>query len=307
MKGLKRAWEGKRQGFWLSWLELEVLYQALDWKPITLLRHNLETSYPDRNIKSVSQFYRMVQKLVDRGYLADNKSGRETLVKITTGGAEEIGRFERYYTEKIYQRIQIKEIFQVISLVRERAGCLHDQLVVSYTPRDWLLKRTLDFCEQKDESEGLGVSNQPTYFLYLEDSQAEGGLEEEIEYFKVTDGKINLRDDIADIFISGGMLGHKKMRGELLKTFTAEIRRVLKPEGKIYLIEQTLLNKKSPLRHISELFPAMDASHLPSFFSNYTPLNHKDMLQIVEEQGFIASTELIFEGVFTVLEGRSNG
>ena len=245
INGIIEAWQESSRAFNLTWLELEILHQCSNWISIQVIRSYLETRYEKEDIKSESSFYRIVKNLVDNNYLskkAEDKGG--SLVQLTEKGALELGRFERYHTEKIIIRIQLIIIQKIIELIRKETGCLHKKLLISYTFKDYFVKRTLEICSILDAKENYPHELLPSYFLYIDENQiSTNQTNEQLEYFKIDNtGSINLKENLAEVFIGGGLLSDlmKKNDEQLFFNVIKELKRIIKPGGTYYFMEQLI-------------------------------------------------------------------
>lgn len=245
INGIMEAWNEPKRAFNLTWLEIEILTLCSNWTSIQYIRSYLENRYLKEDIKSESSFYRILKHLVDNGYLIrESMVEKGSLVQITDKGALELGRFERYHTEKIITRIQFMLIRRIIRLIRSETGCLHNKLFVSYTFKDFFVKKTLEMCSLLDTKEKHTDTAHPNYFLYLDENQlSKNDSKNNLDYFKIeNDGKINLKENLAEVFIGGGLLTDliKNNNEEIFSNVMNELKRIIKSNGTFYFMEQII-------------------------------------------------------------------
>ena len=287
----------------MTWLELEILSQSSNWTSIQFIRSYLETRYQKEDIKSESSFYRIIKNLIDINYLSkkvEDKSG--SLVKLTSKGALELGRFERYHTERIITRIQFIIIQKIIGLIRNETGCLHNKLFISYTFKDFFVKKTLEMCSILDKKENQPNEHLPNYFLYIDENQlSKNQINENLDYFKIDNtGFINLKEHLAEVFISGGLLSDlvKKNDANLFLNVMNELKRIIKSGGIYYFMEQIIDYNSLIMKYfsiISQLKVDDTTMNLKKAI-----LSKEEVIKIITE--YFNNFEIIFNDIFLVVK-----
>ena len=255
INGIIKAWHEPNRAFSLTWLELEILSQCSNWASIQFIRSYLENRYEKEDIRSESSFYRIIKNLVDENYLTKiTEEKGSSLVKLTAKGALELGRFERYHTEKIITRIQGIIIQKIIERIRKETGCLHKKLFISYTYKDYFVKKTLEMCSILDAKEKQPHEHLSNYFLYIDENQlSTNQINEQLEYFKIDNtGLINLKENLAEVFIGGGLLSDlvKKSDDTLFLNVIKELKRIIKTAGTYYFMEQIIDNNTMIIKYL---------------------------------------------------------
>ncbi len=214
----------------------------------------------------------------------------------------ELGRFERYHTEKIISRIQFMLIRKIIGLIRNETGCLHNKLFVSYTFKDFFVKKTLEMCSILDAKEKHSNEPLPNYFLYLDENQlTKNDVSSNLDYFKIeTDGIINLKENLAEVFIGGGLLTDltKNYNEMVFSNVMGELKRIIKPNGTFYFMEQIIDYNSLIMKYFSMISQLKDDD---------TTMNLKKAIltkdYIIDNlSGYFSKVEVLFEDIFLVVK-----
>lgn len=245
-QGWKKAWVEPKQGFKLSWLELEILGLASKPKTASEINEKIQAEFENNpsTVKNKGSFYRLLRSLVKRGYLEKHTSGPggHHSFQITEEGGKELGVFARYFVSKTNQMIRQSVVFSHTQLIRKHSGCLHSLTVLGLIESTDDASDVMECCAFMDEQEGKVEDKEALgqfFFLKLRDHQHEGADVGHLTLFPITSSQINLRDNIGDVFIGTNTIG---ALGEVeARSLLEEIKRVLKPGSLIFLSERAAM------------------------------------------------------------------
>ena len=242
MEFFLKAWEGKFEGFDLSWRELEICRTAIVPASVGELRDKLRAQYKIFDTIHQSNFYRIVGDLVSNGYLTEREEGRSKIIQISPLGLEELGRVNRYILEMQIEGIKEELWIDLMQIIKPHIGCiLDDNLTVLAIGPEYKaitsLIRESRICSihEYHNVEPEALQNKITFLNYGADMTGKSAEARSIDV-KLDDWPF--KDNYADIIIEFTVLNTFRDNSTGEKVFK-EALRVLKPGGKLAMFELT--------------------------------------------------------------------
>lgn len=237
--GFLKSWRGTFEGFELNWIQNEICRWASEPTAIGELRERMAAQYSKIAEMHPSNFYRIVQDLVDKGMINVVKEGRSKIIQISPLGAEELGKISRYVIELVLDRIKYEFWVDLIQKVTPHTGCLlEDRKVVVIGPEYRAVEaivRACQSCPARGSDTLAGeVHEFIGQFIFLDYGADTSGKTENSTINQTEIDDWPFKDNFADVVIEFTAIGSFDD-----KDIISEAMRVLKPEGYLIIFELT--------------------------------------------------------------------
>lgn len=226
-------------GISVSFTELEILRQIQKGiNTVNEIYENLAISYSVFKY-SQSQFYRIINAMVEDKYITAEKIGKIKILEIATKGRTELANLEKYLYILLQDLLVTTDIWKdLLALFSEQAGCLRDKKVYIIGPGIQPATTLMESC--KYCTHPVLVDENPIYkptFLAFPDANVEvyNQGKHNVNILDIIDpNDLRIKTADADVVIVSGTL-HVFDRDAILH----EVSRMLKPEGYAIFLEHT--------------------------------------------------------------------
>jgi len=280
---IKQNEENNKGIFSVSWIELEIL-KILNKAPEPVYKGEMinyfRNKYKDTDIeeKPESSFYAIFERLEKENFIQTNPipgKGYKTFLEITNKGRTELNRALYWSVSTIFEGMTEELIKILDNICIKNMGCLKDMTfgIISPNNLEFLIPKVCNDCVEATEEDLPHRFN--ILMPYSEDTDVP-----HYQKIRSTYDNIPLKSDFLDRIMSILSLG--LIKKQEFETFLTEIKRLLKPGGKIAIIEL--------IKFESYLFEALQklTGGFSSFFprrepSGFTQFSHNEINTQIEQ------------------------